>query len=140
MAKLLDASKGLATASKEIDKLERQFNKLENLQSVALTINTIVAAKLTRMLQAMLLANYSKGGIHVITGVLKAAVAASYIVVSDKGLKVQLGRRFPKSVYISASVFRKYKDWYELTASDMAQLQNEFTRLWQLEVNARFKS
>lgn len=134
MAKLADASKGLQAAAKEISALENQFKKLEQLQSVAKTINTKIAKQLTTMFRAMLLANYSKGGIGVITGALKAAVASSFVVITPKGLRIKLGRGFDKHVYVRASVFRKYKDWYGLSAGDMAKLQTEFTRLWQIEV------
>lgn len=135
MAKLKDASKGLVTAAKEIAALEKHFSKFEQFASVITTIENRILKQLTPMAQSMVLANYPQGGIHVITGDLKACIAKSFLVNTPKGFVIKMGRNFDKHVYIRASVFRKYKDWFKLSTSDIAKLQNEATRLLQAELN-----
>lgn len=135
MAKLKDASKGLETAAKEISALENQFKKLEQFTSIITTIQNKILKQLTPKAQEMVLANYSKGGIGVISGELKKAIANSFLVSTKKGFVIKMGKGFDKHVYIRASVFRKYKDWFELSPSDIAKLQIEATRLLQIEVN-----
>lgn len=138
MAKLKSVN-GLAQASNEIKALEAQFTKLEDLEKVAKKINFSVSKKLTPMLRDMLVANYSAAGIGVESGDLKRAVASSYVSANAKGMSIKLGAGFDKKVYVRASVFRKYKGFYQLSGDQVGKLQSEFVRLWQVEVNKMLK-
>ncbi len=128
---------GLKEAQKGIQDLEKVFTKLEDLEKIFRKINFIVVKRLTPMLRAMLVDNYK--GVGVISGDLKAAVANSYISIGKKGISIKLGAGYDKKVYVRASVFRRYKDFYNLTPAQVQTLGSAYTKQFQIEVSKVMK-
>jgi len=139
MANLKQALRGLDAVGDEVNKLEAQITKLELFQAATAKITFAAVLRIAPMIDRFLATNYPKTGLHIISGDLLSAVSNSLLRRTKKGIIIGLAAGFDTHVYIRANVFRKYKDFYQLTDSQVQDLNTAFIAAWKSEAKKYIK-